>query len=212
MSLIFQGTFLRSPQLLARIFKRQLWPKLLNTFLDFQSFNVPNSTPLIRAQMCARGYPASFFEAMDEWWECMKGEIMSQRYQIPWAVNWLTSFCKKTEKINIMSLEVARTSCLSSTPILTRPFYWYGGHIEYIWFKEHYEMPREHSFSIYARFSGKKRTSLYISWEKGDHYYILTRHKRSFFPLQSFSTKSARKYWVNISDRAHAPSASHNAP
>ena len=27
-----------------------------------------------------------------------------------------------------------------------------------------------YSLSIYARFSGKKRTSLYISREKGDHY------------------------------------------
>ena len=36
--------------------------------------------------------------------------------------------------------------------------------------------PGGHSLSIYARFSGKKRTSLYISWEKGDHYYIQTRH------------------------------------
>ena len=41
-------------------------------------------------------------------------------------------------------------------------------------------MPREHSLSIYARFSGKKRTSLYISREKGDHYYIQTRHNDLF--------------------------------
>ena len=90
-----------SPQLLARIFKRQLWQKLLNTFLDFQSFNIPNSAPLIRAQMCSRGYPASFFKALNECWESMKGEIMSQRHQIPWAVNWLTSFCKKKWKDNL---------------------------------------------------------------------------------------------------------------
>ena len=36
-------------------------------------------------------------------------------------------------------------------------------------------MPLGHSHSIHARFSGKKRTSLYISREKGDHYYIQTR-------------------------------------
>ena len=42
-------------------------------------------------------------------------------------------------------------------------------------------MPRGHSLSIYARFSGKKRTSLYISREKGDHYYIQTRHNDPFF-------------------------------
>ena len=37
------------------------------------------------------------------------------------------------------------------------------------------------SLSIYARFSGKKRTSLYISREKEDHYYIQTRHNDLFF-------------------------------
>ena len=40
-----------------------------------------------------------------------------------------------------------------------------------------------------ALFWGKKRTSLYISREKGDHYYIQTRHNDLFFPLQSFSWK-----------------------
>ena len=42
-------------------------------------------------------------------------------------------------------------------------------------------MPRGHSLSIYARFLNKKKTSLYISWEKGDHYYIQIRHKDLFF-------------------------------
>ena len=37
------------------------------------------------------------------------------------------------------------------------------------------------SLSIYARFSGKKRTSLYICREKDDHYYIQTRHNDLFF-------------------------------
>ena len=54
-------------------------------------------------------------------------------------------------------------------------------------------MPRGHSLSIYARFSGKKRTSLYISREKGDHYYIQTRHNDLFFPLKSFSRKTKKK-------------------
>ena len=71
-----------------------------------------------------------------------------------------------------------------------RPFYRYGGYIEFTRFKEYYGMPRGHSLSIYARFSGKKRTSLYISREKGDHYYIQTRHNDLFFPLQSFSRKT----------------------
>ena len=42
--------------------------------------------------------------------------------------------------------------------------------------------------------------------EKGDHYYIQTRHKDLFFPLQSYSKKtlrknvpkSARKYKRNV--------------
>ena len=57
----------------------------------------------------------------------------------------------------------------------------YGDRIEFIRFKEYYEMPRGHLLSIYARFSGKKRTSLYISGKKGVHYYIQTRHNDLFF-------------------------------
>ena len=75
-----------------------------------------------------------------------------------------------------------------------RPFYQYGGHII-----EYYGMPRGHSFSIYGHFSGKKRTSLYISWEKGVHYYIQTRHNDLFFPLQSHcKEKLAQKARVRI--------------
>ena len=40
-------------------------------------------------------------------------------------------------------------------------FYRYGGHIEFIRFKEYHGMHRGHSLSIYARFLGKKKTSLY---------------------------------------------------
>ena len=62
-------------------------------------------------------------------------------------------------------------------------------------------MPRGHSLSIYARFSGKKRTSLYISWEKGDHYYIQTRHNDLFSHYNLFlgklKEKLARKARVN---------------
>ena len=79
-------------------------------------------------------------------------------------------------------------------------------------------MPRGHSLSIYARFSGKKRTSLYISREKGDHYYIQTRHNDLFSHYNLFlgklKEKLARKARVNtdasIWDRAYAPWASHN--
>ena len=81
-------------------------------------------------------------------------------------------------------------------------------------------MPRGHSLSIYARFLGKKRSSLYISREKGDHYYIQTRHNDLFSHYNLFlgklKEKLARKARVNtdasISDRAHAPWASHNTP
>ena len=52
-------------------------------------------------------------------------------------------------------------------------------------------MPRGRSLSIYERFSGKKRTSMYISREKGDHYYIQTRHNDLF--LGKLKEKLARK-------------------
>ena len=69
-------------------------------------------------------------------------------------------------------------------------------------------------------FQAKKRTSMYFSQEKGEHDYIQTRHNDLFFPLQSFSRKTSRKigpksackYQASISDRAHAPCASHNTP
>ena len=35
--------------------------------------------------------------------------------------------------------------------------------------------------------------SLYISREKGDHYYILNTAQGSFFPLESYSKKTLRK-------------------
>ena len=81
-------------------------------------------------------------------------------------------------------------------------------------------MPRGLSLSIYARFSGKRRTSLYISQEKGYHYYIQTRHNYLFSHnnlfLGKLKEKLARKARVHtdasISDRAHAPWASHNTP
>ena len=74
-------------------------------------------------------------------------------------------------------------------------------------------MPREHSLGIYACFSGKKRASIYISWEKGEHYYIQTWHDNLLFRLQSFSRKTlkklAQKACVNtdasILDHPHVP-------
>ena len=38
---------------------------------------------------------------------------------------------------------------------------------------------------LHARF-GQKRTSLFISQEKGDHYYIQTQHNDLFFPITIF--------------------------
>ena len=69
---------------------------------------------------------------------------------------------------------------------------------------------------------GQKRTSIYISREKGDHYCIQTGHDDLFFPLQFFllklKEKLARKAHipvntdVSILDRARAPWACHNTP
>ena len=81
-------------------------------------------------------------------------------------------------------------------------------------------MLKGHSLTIYGRFSGKKRTSIYISREKGDHYYIQTRHNDLFSHYNLFlgklKEKLARKARVNtdasISDHTEAPWASHNSP
>ena len=58
-------------------------------------------------------------------------------------------------------------------------------------------MPRGHSLSIYARFWGKKRTSLYISREKDDHYFIQTRPNDLFSHYNLFLRKRKEKneYW-----------------
>ena len=65
-------------------------------------------------------------------------------------------------------------------------------------------MPRGHSLSIYARFSGKKRTSMYISRQKGDYYYFQTRHNELFSHYNLFLAKRkdklARKARVNTMD------------
>ena len=85
---------------------------------------------------------------------------------------------------------------------------------------EFYGMPRVYFLNIFTRFSGKNRTSMYISREKRDHYYIQTRHNDVFSHYNLFlrkrKEKFARKARVNteasISDRAHFPWASHNIP
>ena len=40
-------------------------------------------------------------------------------------------------------------------------------------------------FTLYAHFLGKKKTSMYISRDKGDHHYIQTQHN-DFFPIKIF--------------------------
>ena len=60
-------------------------------------------------------------------------------------------------------------------------FYRYGGHIELIRFNEYYGMPREHQHDPFSRLvSSFYGPSLYISREKGDHYYIQIRHNDLF--------------------------------
>ena len=62
-------------------------------------------------------------------------------------------------------------------------------------------MSRGHSLSIYARFAGKKRTSMFISREKSDRYYIQTRHNdlSSFSHYNFFSVNTD----ASVSDRSH---------
>ena len=77
-------------------------------------------------------------------------------------------------------------SCINKS---STPFYRYVGHIEFIRFKEYYGMPRGHSLSIFALFSGKKRSSMYISREKGIRYYIQRRHNDLFSHFNLFLEK-----------------------
>ena len=57
--------------------------------------------------------------------------------------------------------------------------------------------PGRHSLSIYARFSGKKRTSLYIFREKADHYYIHIKHGTtiSFSHYNLFNRRLLKLSW-----------------
>ena len=87
--------------------------------------------------------------------------------------------------------------------ITNRPFYQYGGHIEFIRFKEYYGMPRGHSLSIYAHFSGKKRTSMYISFLGKKAIVIISKDGTTIFFshynlfLGKLKEKLARKARVN---------------
>ena len=53
--------------------------------------------------------------------------------------------------------------------------------------------PGGHSLGFYTRFLGKKRTSLYISREKGDYYYIQTWLNDLFYHYNLFLGKLKEK-------------------
>ena len=118
------------------------------------------------------------------------------------------SFRKKKEKQHF------RHAVRDQVILANIPFYRYGGHIEFIRFKEYYGMPRGYPLSIYARFSGKKRTLLYISRGKRRSLVHPNTTQRSFFPIAIFFKENLNKnwpkkcgyiYWVSILGRAHAP-------
>ena len=97
-----------------------------------------------------------------------------------------------------------------------RPFYRYGGHIEFIRFKEYYGMPRGVLFAFRAKrefqciFLGKK--AIVIVSKHGTTIFF--SHYNLF--LANLKEKLARKANVNtdasILDGPHAPWASHNTP
>ena len=118
-------------------------------------------------------------------------------------------------------MAAARSDLMAIRPFNLQILYIYSGHIEFIRFKEYYGMPRGHSLSVYMRFLRKKRTLMYISLEKGDHYYIQTWHNhflQSFYNLflgklkETLPQKARTNTDVNVSDCAHAPWVSHNTP
>ena len=72
--------------------------------------------------------------------------------------------------------------------------YRYGSLIElFIRFKEYYGTLRGHVLSTCVNFLGKKRTSVYISREKGDHHYIQTWHNDFFGYYNLFLGKLKEK-------------------
>ena len=101
-------------------------------------------------------------------------------------------------------------------------FYQNGGHIEFIRFQG-VLWDAQGALAYYLpALLGQKRTLIYISREKGDHYYIQTGATIFFsyynFFLQKLKEKLAWKAHIpvntdaSISDRARAPWASHNTP
>ena len=64
-------------------------------------------------------------------------------------------------------------------------------------------MPRGYSLSIYARFLGKKRTSLFISREKGNHHYIQTQHNDLFLGKLKGRVNTERVYQIMLMPPGH---------
>ena len=114
-----------------------------------------------------------------------------------------------------------RGAVLGNAVTYNRPFYRYGGHIEFIKFMEYYGMPRGHSLSFFrALFGQKENFNVYFSGKKviiiaSKHGTTIYFSRYNLF-LGKRKEKLARKARVNtvasISDRAHAPWASHNTP
>ena len=79
--------------------------------------------------------------------------------------------------------------------IVNRPFYRYGGHIEFIRFMEYYGMPRGHSLSIYTGFLGKMRTSMTMFI--GKKAIIITSKKgtRIFFSHYNLFLGKLKEKW-----------------
>ena len=69
--------------------------------------------------------------------------------------------------------------------IFNRPFYWYGGHIEFLRFEEYYGMPRGHSLrELHRVFLGKKE--IIITSKRGTTI---------FFPITIFLQENLNKNW-----------------
>ena len=138
--------------------------------------------------------------------------------------NLLFIRCKIAFKYDLMLTSTStylHIYIFSSTWCSNKPFYRYGGHIEFIRFKGYYGMPRgewarsDVLASVLTRaFSGPFFFNFFLKKDfngKKDRCAVFGRNNDRLFPEKytlkfSFCPKSARKYW------ASAPWASHNTP
>ena len=66
--------------------------------------------------------------------------------------------------------------------LANRPFYRYGGHIEFITFKEYYGIPRGRSLSIYGAFRAKRELHCVFLGKKA--IILTSKHGTTiFFPI-----------------------------